>query len=177
MLSAIPAGRVFGLDSQTVIGIAIQLFNACVLALALSFILYKPVQKFLRDRSERIGSQISRAEETMAKANALIAQYEQKIELIEQERFDILEAARKQAAEASRETLHEAKREADAIRERGYQDIKKEIEQAREGMRLQIIEVSLAMAEKLLSQTIDTNTHELLFAETLRDLEDSVWPG
>ena len=49
---AASAGRVFALDSQTLIGIAIQLINAVILAVVLGFMLYNPVKDFMRKRKQ-----------------------------------------------------------------------------------------------------------------------------
>ena len=64
----VPEGRVFALDFQTLSGIVIQLINGIILAAALSYILYKPVQEFMRRRTERIQSKLDDAEAMMAKA-------------------------------------------------------------------------------------------------------------
>ena len=54
LAQAVPEGRVFGLDSQTLISIGIQLFNGSILAVALAFILYNPVKDFMEKRREKI---------------------------------------------------------------------------------------------------------------------------
>jgi F-type H+-transporting ATPase subunit b len=64
-MQTLPAGRVFGLDTQTLISIGIQLLNAIILALALTFILYKPVKRFLQKRTEMIQKKIDDSEAAM----------------------------------------------------------------------------------------------------------------
>ena len=88
----VPDGRVFALDTQTLISIVIQLLNGIILALALTFILYKPVKEFMNKRTERFQSKLKEAEAAMAKANELIAEYGSKLEALEKERDKILEA-------------------------------------------------------------------------------------
>jgi len=173
----LPSGRVFGLDAQTLFGILIQLFNACLLAAALSYLLYKPVRNFLRTRAEKISARIASAEDDMAKAMGLKAQYEERLKSVEQEKLDILESARKLAAEQSRELLQNAKQEAEAIKARASAEIEKEQEIIRDSLRLYIIEVSSNMAEKLVSGVVDKKAQDLLFAETLKDMEEVAWPN
>ena len=178
ILSAAPdGGRVFGLDFQTAIQVGIILFNVSVLAAVLSHILYKPVQNFLKKRAEKIADQLTRAEEDMNKAAELKAQYEASLKDIEMERAEILEAARKTATEQTKETLIDAKKEADSIRARASVDIKNEQEHAKEQLRIHIIEVASAMTEKLVSYTIDKETQDRLFEETLKELEEATWPS
>ena len=175
LLAAAPEGRVFGLDQQTLISIGIQLINAAILAVVLAYLLYKPVRKFLNKRAERIGGQMSRAEDEFANAGELKAQYEQKLEDIEEERIAVLEAAHQLAAEKSGQILSAAKREAAATRERALADMQADRERAQEEMRLQIIEVASVMAEKFVTQAMDAETQDRLFAETMAELEGASW--
>ena len=176
-LAAVPDGRVFGLDQQTLISAGIQLFNAALLAVALAYILYKPVRNFLNKRAERISGQMRRADDDMAKAAELKAQYEKKLAEIELERAEILESAHQLAAEKSRLLLAEAQKEAAASKERAGLDIIFEREQADEELRQQIIEIASLIAEKFLARAIDPAAHDRLIAETIAELEDTAWPS
>ncbi|MDD3766400.1 MAG: ATP synthase F0 subunit B [Eubacteriales bacterium] len=175
MLSEVPAGRVFGLDQQMFISIAIQLFNTGVLAVALGFILYRPVQKFMRERSERIKKQFSDASEKMAKSDMLRAEYEKKLKQIDIEREKILEAAKADAVERSKQILEEAKAEAASIKKRTEESILHEKERLKEETETYIIELASLMAEKFIKQSIDSETQEKLFNEAMAQLEESTW--
>jgi F-type H+-transporting ATPase subunit b len=175
LTQAVPEGRVFGLDAQTLISIGIQLFNAIILAAALSFILYKPVKEFLQKRTERIQRKIDDAEETMAKANELIAEYDAKIKDIDKERMEILEVARLEAADERKKILEEAKQEAFEIKRRLMESISEDKKRLKEETRLHIIEIASLMAQKYIAQNIDDETQNKLFEEALAELEDAQW--
>jgi len=177
LLQATPVGRVFGLDQQTLISIGIQLINAIILAVALSFILYKPVRNFLQKRIDRIKAQMGRAEDDLVKAGELKAQYEKKLEDIELERAAILESAHQVAAEEGRQIIEKAKEEAFAEKEHASADIRIKRERASEAMRLEMIEIASAMAEKFVAHAMDEETQDRLFAETIAELEDAQWQG
>jgi len=177
LLQAVPAGRVFGLDQQTLISIGIQLLNAVILAAALSFILYKPLRAFLQKRADRIKAQLGRAENDQNRAGELKAQYEKKLEDIELERTAIIESAHHVAAEQSRQIIEKAKYGATAAMERAAADIKLERERAGEAIRLEMIEIATAMAEKFVAHSMDAETQNRLFAETVAELEDAQWLG
>lgn len=174
LLEAVP-GRVFGLDQQMAIQIGIQLFNACLLAFILSWLLYNPVRNFLINRSIRIREQLRQAEEDMTTANDLRSQYEGKLKEVDAERDEILSAARKLAAEKGKEILAEAKVEADAVKARADINIKIEQERVKEEMRQTIIEISSAIAQKYITQAIDKNTHDRLFTEVMAEMEEMTW--
>ncbi|NLK35680.1 MAG: ATP synthase F0 subunit B [Gracilibacteraceae bacterium] len=175
LAQAAPEGRVFGLDFQTLIHIGIQLFNGIILAVALSFILYKPVKEFMRKRTDRIQSKIDEADATMAKANELIAEYEKKLKNIDKERAEILEAARLKVADESKNILEEARREALEIKKRSMDSVAEEKERLKEETRLYIIELASLIAEKYIKQSIDAEIQDKLFEEALAQLEDTQW--
>lgn len=172
---AVPEGRVFGLDAQTLIQIGIQLFNAILLAAALTYILYNPVKDFLRKRTERIKKSMDDANATMAKANELVAEYDTRLKNINNERTKILEAARLQAADESKVILEEARREASEIKKRSMESILEEKKRLHKETRLHIIEVASLMAQKYVAQSMDDATQDKLFEEALAELEDAQW--
>jgi F-type H+-transporting ATPase subunit b len=177
LLATVPSGRLFGLDEQMLFDIALQLFNVSILAYVLSRILYKPVLNFLSRRSDRIKQQLDIAASDAVEAKQFKEEYEAKLKNISQERNEILEAAHKLAAEKHREMLSEAKKEADALRAQAQADVEREQEQIKESLRLHIIDVSSLMAEKFIARTIDKDTQDKLFAETMNELEEAAWPS
>jgi len=170
-----PPGRVFGLDAQAFISTGIMLFNACVLAAALSFILYKPVRNFMRKRTERFAAQVNQAEEQSANAGLLKAHYEEKLKDIESERIEVLDEARKVAADERNKILDDAKKDIAALKERAAAGIEAEREQLKDEMGAYVLDASLAIAGKFVSLSMDKETQNRMFKETLTELEDSGW--
>ncbi len=177
LLSAVPEGRVFGLDQQTLIQIGIQLFNACLLAVVLGVVLYKPVKKFMRARADRIGGQLREAQDNMQDAEKIRAEYEKKLLEIDAERLRILEAARLAAAEHSRHIIEDVKREAAEIRRRAHESAKAERERLEEDVRLQIIDISSLMAEKFVAHAMDRSDQDRMFDEAMAQMEEATWPN
>jgi len=175
LLAGAPADRLFGLDQQTLIQVGFVLLNVSLLAVILTFLLYKPVRNFLHKRADGIKNQLEQAAADMAKANELRLIYEQKLKDIDLERNTLLDTARRLDAEKSRQILAEAKQEADAIKQRAFADIGLERERVKEEMKQAIIEISAALAEKYLARAVDGEIHDRLFAETLAEMEDTTW--
>lgn len=174
---AVPDGRLFALDQQTLISALIQLFNFLILAAVLGFILYKPVQKYLRARAERIRGQLEDAQHKMARAEALKAEYEAKLDGIASERAGVLEAARFEAAERSRQMLDDARLEAAAVGRRAEERVQAEKERFKREAWQHIVEVSSTMTEKLIKSTVDGEAHQRLFEEAMTELEETPWPS
>lgn len=175
LAQAAPAGRVFGLDQQTLISIGIQLLNGIILAAALGFLFYKPVKEFMRKRTEQIQSSINDTDATMAKSQELIAEYDLKIKNIDKERIKILEAARIKAADEGRLILEEAKKEANEIKRRSLDTIQADKKRLQEETRLYIIEMASFMAEKYITQKIDNEIQDKVFEEALEKMEIAQW--
>ena len=173
--SSVPDGRVFGMDSQTLVQIIANLINVGLLSVVLAYLLYNPVRSILHKRTERIQGQLLQAEEEMTRAVEMRRQYEQKMEDIEREREEILGEARKLATETSRRILSDAKSEAETLKDRAAATVEMEWDRAQTEMRTAIIDVSAVMAEKFVSLAINKETHDRLFAETISDLEGMTW--
>ena len=176
LAAAVPEGRAFALDMQMFISVGIQLINACILAYALSRILYKPVTNILSTRAEKINGQLSKAEQDMQEAGRLREMYEAKLAEIDVERIAILDAARAEAAQNSKQLLDESRREVTGIKERAVADVQKERENLHQEMAVYILEVSMMMASKFISQTIDKETQDRIFREAIDELETVSWP-
>jgi len=174
-LAAVPEGRVFAIDTQALISTGIVLINACILAFALTKILYKPVRNFMRKRTERFAAQFDKAEEETANAGRMKAEYEEKLKDIERERIDVLDEARKVAAEERTKMLEEARREITALKDRAASGIETERERMKDEMSVYILEASLAIAGKFVSHSMDKETQDSLFRQTIAELEETEW--
>jgi F-type H+-transporting ATPase subunit b len=175
LAQVLPEGRVFGLDSQTVISIAIQLFNGIFLAVVLRLILYKPVKEFMRKRSEGIQQKMNEADATMVKAQELISQYELKINEIEKERTEILEIARLKSIDEGKLILEDARREASEIKKRSSDSVLADKKRLQEETRFHIIELASLIAEKYITLNMDHETQDTIFEETLAQMEATPW--
>ena len=152
-----------------------NLVNLAILIAFLAYKLRKPVSNILNKRTEKVKSQLSQAEEELADAIELRRQYEQKLDEVGQKREEILTQAHKLASETKERLIAEASKEAAAIKARAAVNADMEWERAKSDMRTTIIEVSSLMAENLVKLTINKDTHDRLFDETLSDLEGMTW--
>lgn len=167
--------RILGFDLPMLTDLAMQLFNTLVLAGALSFLLYKPVIKFMKTRADRIRGEIESAETEAKQAHELKVMYEEKLKAIEKERQSILDDARKRGLEKESQILAEAKEEADLIKNRAMLDIDREQQKAKDEMKTQMIEISTLIASRFISAKIDETTGSKLLDDVIADLGDAKW--
>lgn len=167
--------RILGFDAVTINNLLLQLCNTMILAAILAYLLYKPVKNFLKNRSDRISSQILTAEENLKQSQIVRAEYEDKLKNIEKERNEILDSSRKQALEKEEQIIREAREEAQAIRERAMKDIEREQAKVKDEIKSQIIEISTLMASQFIQNSIDENTQNKLLDEVISDLGEVKW--
>lgn len=89
--------RLFNLDFQLLHDTVLLAIAIFFLFLALSYLLFNPVRKMLKDRQEKIATDIDTALADKKDAAALKAEYEAKLKNIDKEAEQILSEARQKA--------------------------------------------------------------------------------
>lgn len=167
--------RILAFDWPMISNLLVQLFQTGVMIAFLSWLLYKPVLKFLKNRSERIANQIQSAKEGLEQSEVLKAEYEEKLKNIGKERDEILEAARKQAKAREASIIEAAKAEADAILKRAAADLELEQQKVKDEMKVQLVEISSLMASRFVAKNMDKATEDALLNQVITDLGDVKW--
>jgi F-type H+-transporting ATPase subunit b len=145
--------------------LATQIINFLLLLLILRFVLYKPLLNMLEKRRERIAEGMNnarRAEEALASAEA------DKQALIDEARVEaqrITAEARQRAEEAAKRIETEAREEAARIHQEADIEAAQEKEAALAEMRDQIVSLSMAAANHLVSTGLDAKRQKELVTE------------
>lgn len=171
----VPEGRVFGLDAQTFTDIVMQLLNGIILAVVLGYLLYNPVKNFMQERRQRIQGKIDESQQTRDKARSLIAQYEEKIAHIEDERISILEEARANAEEERMAMREDLEQELEELRQRAHDSLQAERNRLHEETRVHIIDNATLIAERFISEKISQADQDRLIDDAIANLEESSW--
>lgn len=169
----LPEGTILSFDKTMLATLGIQIFNVLVLTAVLALLLYKPVKKFMAERSARIAGEIEAAREDREEALELKEQYERLIADIEKEREEILHQAYKKAMEKSDQMIFDAKREAEATYTRVLAELETERKNMDDEMRRQIIEIASVMAGRFVEVSIDRATQDRLIETALDEWEES----
>ena len=91
----------------------ITIINITVLYFILRKLLFKPVTKFMADRTKRVQDSIDQAESDKTKAHELLVQYENKLKTAEAEAKNILKTAREDAEYKAQKIVDEGKQSAE----------------------------------------------------------------
>ena len=162
-------GNVLSLDMELLIRSAMQWVNIALLAVILTFVLYKPVKKFLADRAERIGNDIDSARAGNEQAQKIKADYQRMVDNIEKEREEILTEARRAAVKKGDQIIFDAQEEAKHLLIKANDKIKVEYENAADDIKKQIIEISTLIASRFVEISLDRQTQDRFIEEALAD--------
>lgn len=138
------------------------IINLLVTYYILKRFLFKPAIKFMNKRRDSVASDIKEAKDMRKQALTMLSEGKQKIETATHEATAIVDDAKIQAEKQSGEILEKARREAVEIISRGHNDIERMKKAAIEDMRDEVADLSLAIAYKVVSQTLDENRQKEL---------------
>jgi F-type H+-transporting ATPase subunit b len=104
-----------GLVSPNLVTFFFTLVNIGILFVILRAILFKPVTKFMEERSKKIQDTINQAEKDKNQAKQLLRQYEDRLKGAEEEAEEIIRAARESAQAQADEIVAGGKEAAEAL--------------------------------------------------------------
>ena len=154
----------FNLDAQLVFDAILLAVAVFFLFLLMSYLLFNPARKLLKDRQDRIEGDINTAREDKESAAALKAEYEA-----------ILSEARQKAMKNEARIVEEAKEEAARIIKQAKEEAELEKKHAMDDMKQEMITIASMMAQKVVAASINPQIQSTLVDETLREMGESTW--
>lgn len=167
--------RLFDLDVQLIADSVLTIIAIFALYVAFSYFLFEPVKKVLKNRQDKIKSELDEAQTNMEQAQSLKAEYEEKLKEINKEREEILSEARKNALKNEAEIIAKAKEEAARIMEKAHTEAMLEKQKLADDVKKEMITVASVMAGKVVAAGMNTQIQEQLIDETLKEIGDSTW--
>ena len=139
--------------------------NTMVLFVILRLLVYKPVVKFMKSRSERVKAQQDEAEHAVKSAKQMLEESERALEEARKQAAEIIRSSSEHARLRSEEIVQQANEEADEAIERARRELEKEKKYALQDMREDIIDLSVKMASKVLRRELKKEDNEKLVKE------------
>ena len=161
----------FNLDAQLLFDTVLLAVAVFFLFMLMSYLLFNPARKLLKDRQDRIESDINTAVADKESAAALKAEYEGKLKDIDKE----AEEARQKALKNQNKIVDDAKEEASRIIKRAREEAELEKKHAMDDMKQEMIQIASLMAQKAVAASITTDIQDTLVEETLKEMGESTW--
>ena len=150
------------------------LFNFIAVFLVLKHFLFQPVMKLIKERQDEIDNMYKDADEAKASAEALQAEYQQKLSVATETSERIVKEALIRGQNKEEEIIRQANAEASAIMDKAASDIAQEKKKAINDAKDEISGMAMAIAEKVVGRELNEKDQEKLFDEFINELGEGV---
>ncbi len=144
-----------------------RVMNFTVLAVALFFLLRKPLVKGLGARTAGIRDQLSDLEARKKEAESQLAAYTEKLAELDQEAERLVAEYVRQGNEAKERILLEAEQAAEKLEAQALRNIEHEFKTAKVKLQADILEKALVKAEEIIQERITAEDQDRLVDEYL----------
>jgi len=127
----------------------ITIINITILFFILKAVLFKPITKFMENRTKRVQDTIDQAEKDRIQAKEMLAEYENKLKNAEAEAHEILKTARENAERQAQLIITEGKRDAQDAAVLARKQIETERQAALSKFKLEAAALVIAVSAKL----------------------------
>ena len=148
--------------------------NTIVLFLVLKHFLFKPVMKMTEDRQNEIDTMYALANETKASADALQAEYQQKLAVAADTSERIVKEAMARGQSREEEIIRQANAEAAAIMDKAAADIAQEKKKAINDAKDEISGMAIAIAEKVVGRELSNADQNALVDNFIKELGEQI---
>ena len=136
------------------IEILLYIVNIVILFFFLRWLLYKPITKFLSNRTNQIQKQIDEAAQKYSDAEQIKAKYDEMMRNAQDLATALINKSKDVADEQARQIVTEAEESAAEIRTRTDKHIESQKQQAVLEMRQEVTKMAIQIAEKVLESEV-----------------------
>ncbi|MEW6067373.1 MAG: F0F1 ATP synthase subunit B [Nitrospirota bacterium] len=144
-----------------------KIINFGILVIILYVFARKPLQSFLKNRSETIEKTLKEAKDAKELAKKALAEVEEKLKLKDKEIEQILSAAKRSGEEDRERIINESYILKEKILEQAKTNIEYEVKHAKEAIKAEAVELAMELAEKKLKEKLTKAEQEKLLEDSL----------
>ncbi len=130
------------------------------------------VNKLLEERRQKIQGNLEDAERTKTAADQLLADYRQQLAGAREDANRIIEEARRTAEAMRKDLMAKAEQEYQGIVGRAQEEIRAERDRVFQELKTQVGELSLALAGRVVGETLDKTKQLRLVDDYIKELEE-----
>ncbi len=147
-----------------------QLVNFTLMVVLLTILLYKPIQRMLAERRDRIAKSMADVDAAREAAARAQQDYDRHIAEAQRKAQEIIGQAAQAGEKVRAEIEAEARREADAIRQKAHEEAAAEKARLLSEVQSQIATLSMAATEKVLGRAVDSAAQRQLVDQVLAEM-------
>ena len=137
--------------------------------------LYKPVARYMKNRSDLIQSEIDEAKDLKLEARYIKENQVKIINDAHMQSKKIIEDAKKISDEIKDNIILEAKREAKEIIKKAEKEAQKQKQEALEDMKNQSVDWAVLIAQKILEEQLNVDKQNLIIDKFIEEVGASRW--
>ena len=141
----------------------------------LFFVLFKfgkkPLQDFLKTRTELIEKTLKEAQEAKILAQKALAEVEERLKVKDKELEEIISSARHSGEKEKARLIEEGSRMKAKILEQAKTNIDYELREAKASIKAEAVEIAMELAEKKIKEKIGKSEQDMLLEESLMKIE------
>jgi F-type H+-transporting ATPase subunit b len=137
-----------------------------ILGLIAKYIL-PPIQRAMQQRQDEIQNALDQAEQAKREKVAADQEYQAKLEEARHEARTVIERANRMAEQLQQDARSKGQDEYDRVVARAQADIQRATERAREELRLQVADLVIVAAERVIGEELDPDRHRALIDQAI----------
>ena len=152
--------------------------HALNLGLLMALIIYlirKPFLAFLKNRKERLRSEVDRAAAAAEQAEMTLEEYSAKLDAVASEIAALQENIRKQGENERDELVSAAEKSCEMIKKEVEDTIRLETTKAVSEIQSEVVDSALALAEKMIKERVDTDFTTDSVDDFVKMIEEGKW--
>ena len=152
--------------------------HALNLGLLMALIIYlirKPFLSFLKNRKERLRSEVDRAAAAAEQAEMTLEEYSAKLDAVASEIAALQENIRKQGENERDELVSAAEKSCEMIKKEVEDTIRLETTKAISEIQSEVVDSALALAEKMIKERVDTGFTTDSVDDFVKMIEEGKW--
>jgi len=148
-----------------------QILSFLVLFFIMRVFVWKKFLKLLDDRKARIASELKAIDEARLDVTKVMSEYERKLGSIDNAAKTKIEEAVAEGARIAREIIDKARFEAEKVGIDSREIIEGEIRKAREDLKKDIVDITISVAEKIISEKLTGADDRRMVEEFIKKAE------
>ncbi len=149
-----------------------EVISFLILVAILAKYAYRPLLKFLDERSRQIKANLEEAEKREIEAERKLSLSQKELDRARRQALAIQESAKRQSEELGEKILGEAEKKASSLMTQSRKDILQETQQAKINLRTFFAGVSVSIASKILKREINEKDDSRIIEEGIKDLKN-----
>ena len=149
--------------------------NLGLLMALLIYLIRKPFLSFLKNRKERLRSEVDRAAAAAEQAEMTLEEYSAKLDAVASEIAALQENIRKQGENERDELVSAAEKSCEMIKKEVEDTIRLETTKAVSEIQSEVVDSALALAEKMIKERVDTGFTTDSVDDFVKMIEEGKW--